>query len=140
MYVGLSGTSWRDAEVSKEAIVYFSRASGNLVVIPKKTVGRFIFDPYFQKTPTGYEVLDEYKPFLYENRRLNFKFVVEQDRLPVLFKAPTRNQKEVLPLVSLSSVYWPKVDLDESDPVSSLVDIMKKLCQALADGDGITAV
>lgn len=139
VFINLSGSSWRDNEVSKEAIVYFSRPSNNLVVIPKKTVNKFIFEPYFQKTSTGYELLEEYKLFSHDNRRLNFKFKTEQDRLLVLFMAPTRYQKEPLPLLSLSTVYWPKIDLDESNPVSSLVDIIKKLCHDLSAGDGITA-
>jgi len=134
----LSGCSWNNNEHTRNAIVYFSRHSKKLVIIPAIIVNKYIFEPYFKKALTGYILREEYKGFELTDKRISLQFKFEQDRLLVTLKARGRTRSK--PLFSLPKPYWPDVDLNETNPVACLIDTINKLCLELSAGEGIMSM
>ncbi|NVN90943.1 MAG: DUF91 domain-containing protein [Desulfuromonadales bacterium] len=139
----LSRHSWTDGIVTKKAIIYFSRASKNIVVIPAVIVDKHIFNPFFQKTSSGYCLRDKFKTFDIDHKngmgRIDLIFIIEQDELQVSLKPPGRSQK-LIPLISLPKRYWLEVDLRERDPVTCLIDTINIRCNELSAGEGVLTI
>jgi hypothetical protein len=145
VYFTLSGKkkNWKSKEGSKKAIVYYSRSSNHLVVIPKDTVDRYIFDLLFQKKPDGegYCLSDKYKNYERKDGRIGLRFKIEDDdRLLVQLEAEAK--KNVLPkrLIYLQSDYWPKILPDNIDINSKIIEEIRRICQDFSGGEGIEPI
>ncbi len=51
----LYGNNWKDGLHCKDALLVFSKSSHNLVVMPKKVVGAYIFNPLFEEYSDGHQ-------------------------------------------------------------------------------------
>ncbi len=145
VYFTLSGKkkNWRSKEGSKKAIVYYSRSSNHLVVIPKDTADRYIFDLLFQKIPDGEGYCFSYKLKNFERKdgRIGLRFKIEDDdRLLVQLEAEA--EKNVLPkrLIYLQSDYWPKIHPDNIDINSKIIEEIRRICKDFSSGEGIVPI
>lgn len=140
IYFKLSGTFWSKNNETKEGMVYFSRPSSNLVILPKSIVNQYIFDRFFEKGSDGYQLSDNYKQFEYDRGRINLKFKTDHDRLLIYLKAPSIFQIDPIPLISLPTAYWPEMNFKNSEAVVGIVAEINELCESLSHGHGITLI
>jgi len=80
IYFKLSGTFWSKNNETKAGMVYFSRPSSNLVILPKCIVNQYIINRFFEKRSDGYQLSDNFKQFEYDKGRINLKFKTDHDR------------------------------------------------------------
>jgi hypothetical protein len=140
VFYKLTGYSWSNEKETKEAMVYFSRPSKTLVIIPKDIVDNFILTPFFQKTSEGIFLKDQYQYLDYDNGRIHLKFKTDNDRLTIFLKALAKFNVDPIPLISLSKPYWPEIDFKSENPAGKLVDEIKTLCDRLSLGEGIISI
>ena len=140
IFFKLSGTFWSKNNETKAGMVYFSRPSGNLVILPKCIVNQYIFDRFFEKQADGYQLSGNYKQFEYDNGRINLKFKTDHDRLLMYLKAPSIFQIDPIPLISLPTAYWPEMKFQKTEAVVSIVAEINDLCQSLSQGHGIKSI
>lgn len=121
-------------------MVYFSRPSSNLVILPKCIVNQYIIDRFFEKRSDGYQLSDNFKQFEYDKGRINLKFKTDHDRLLIFLKAPSKFQIDPIPLVSLPTAYWPEMNFKNTEAVVGIVTEINDLCESLSHGHGITSI
>ncbi|MBT4377024.1 hypothetical protein HOD29_06640 [archaeon] len=147
LYYSLYDNKWKNEKATQRAIICFSRKSNILVFIPQKTVDEIIFNPFFKNYIEGYRLKDSYKEYSYADKatplktRINLTFKkAQKDKLLVSLVAKARFKKPSIKLMLLPSIYWPKIQFGNSNPVNKIIETIFHLNQKLSSAEGIDKI
>jgi hypothetical protein len=141
IYFGLDGTKWKNGKESRIALVFFSRGSKHLVVIPESIVDSCIFYPIFETNGEEYHYKLTHKRFSYSKGRISIKFKIQDDFLLTSIRIKTNDPAvKELPLLKLPRNFWPVFDFHGDDIVSEIIKKISALTDSLVDGNGVQYV
>lgn len=126
---------WKTRNGTKNALVYYSKRSKNLVVIPKDIVDKYIFNPLFEEVSQKYILKKKYQNLEYKRDRINIKFQVENNYLSLSIKPLKKHGLLPVRILKLPAKYWPKVIPKERTLMDEIIFITNELC-SLKDHKG----
>ena len=121
---------WKNKNGTQNALVYYSKLSTNLVVVPKNIVDKYIFNPLFEEESQGYALKRRYQNLEYKRGRINIKFRIENDYLSLSIKPLKIHGLPPIQILKLPSKYWPKIIPKERSVTEEIIQVTNELCQS----------
>ena len=145
IYFSMAGKNWKDERTDRDALVIFTRKQQGLgatylVVIPKKIVDDYIFNPIFKNTGNGYIFKPEYSHYNYSKNRINL--ILDKESSNISLRSKSDSGAETIELFNLpEGIYWFPIDLSSVvDPVMELILRINETVKKVEDGKGIRVI
>ena len=133
----LTGYNWIDGLTSKDAIVTLSKSSHHLIIIPKITINKYIFDPLFKNYSDGYGFRIKFQNYEHRNKSIRIKYREESGSLIATLCPGLKKDGNKIDLLKLPNEYWEKIEILSDDPLSEFLKIVIDRVKKLSDGKGI---
>lgn len=121
---------WKNRNGTRNALVYYSKFSNNLAVVPKNIVDKYIFNPLFEDGPHGYCFKRQYQNLEYKRGCINIKFQIENDYLSLSIKPLKIHGLTPIKILKLPSKYWPEIIPNERSVTDEIIHVTAELCQS----------